>query len=53
MINVYGERRMCGLLRRASDGSVLDKGMGWSSKAIGKREFRRHVELEPVAQAGG
>ena len=35
------------------DGSVLEKGMGWSSKAIGKREFRRHVELEPIAQAGG
>ncbi len=29
---------------------VLEKGMGWSSKAIGEREFCRHVELELKSQ---
>ena len=34
------------------DDSVLEKGMGWSSKAIGAREYCRQVELELKAQVG-
>jgi putative transposase len=34
------------------DDPVLEKGMGWSSKAIGEREFCRQVELEIKARAG-
>ena len=33
-----------------ADDPVLEKGMGWSSKAVGAREFCRQVELELRAQ---
>jgi len=34
------------------DDPVLEKAMGWSSKAIGERTFCRQVELELKAQVG-